>query len=79
MNTREIPMILPSLLDTYTLALEDGYASGENEFFMWCLLAGEVERLTGQSGLAAEKIVRDTMVAMKVWKRENFKNGLAIG
>jgi len=74
METKETKMILPSLLDTYTLTMENakGYTGKEDDFFMWCHLCDEVEHLTGHGGLAAEKIVGDTMVAMKVWKRENL-------
>jgi len=74
METKEMKMILPSLLDTYTLAMEDGTGlrGDEGDYFMWCLLCDEVERLTGLGGLVVEEIVGDTMVAMKVWNRENL-------
>ena len=74
METKEMKMILPSLLDTYTLAMEDGTGlrGDEGDYFMWCLLCAEVKRLTGSDGPTAEKIVGDTMVAMKVWDRENL-------
>ena len=74
METKETKMILPSLLDTYTLAMEDetGLRGDEGDYFMWCLLCDEVERLTGLGGRGVEEIVGDTMVAMKVWNRENL-------
>ena len=72
METKEMKMILPSLLDTYTLAMEDGVGGGEGDYLMWWILCDEVERLTGLGGLVVEEIVGDTMVAMKVWNRENL-------